>query len=261
MALKDLSVQTMVTISSAWLDPERDRPLLEALPRVTALVPDIEKAHAGLVTTQKQDSTATAQLTALQEKEAEVDLLHDRKAHGTHHVLTGFAELADDSDDAAEFLALRDRLMPEGLRVTTRSYTDQAGEVELVEGRLLPSDKALLKQLPTPKGDLRKAVDGWFKAGRQLGQLEAERRELQRKIDAGEGGGATAGDVLRARNGWIRVVRGVLAMLDLEKIEDDTLEKIVGPLRQAEQKAERRGGKAKAAEEPEKGASPAGQPP
>jgi hypothetical protein len=49
--LKDLSIQKMVQLTEPWLDSKRDRPKLEALPSGKALLPKIEAALQGLLST------------------------------------------------------------------------------------------------------------------------------------------------------------------------------------------------------------------
>ena len=173
----------------------------------------------------------------MQAAEAKVDVKHDRKTRGTFNVLTGFADLADDPELAVAYLALRDLIYPKGLDVVRWSYTDEAGEAELVDKRLSKNDKALLGKLPTPAGTLLDALKERIKAGKELGYLEKDRAALEAKApDA-----PTAADAVRARNLWIRTVNAFVATLDLEEgLSDEDREKILGPLRRAEQKADRR---------------------
>lgn len=248
MSFKNLSTPTMVTITGSLVDPKTDRPLLESLPQAGALLPSLDKAHNGLLHTQVSDDQAATALTLLQAAEAKVDVKHDRKTRGTYSVLTGFADLTDDPELAAQYLALRDAIYPKGLEVIKWSYTDEAGEAELVDKRLSKTDKALLGKLPTPSGTLLDALKERIKAGKELGDLEKERAALETKApDA-----PTGADAVRARNLWIRTLNAFVATLDLEEgLSDEDREKILGPLRRAEQKADRRapnGAEAKPAE-------------
>src|SRR5690242_17816141 len=124
MAYKTLTTQTMVTLSAAWLDSNHERPLIESLPQAGSLLPSLEKAHNALLKTQSSGAKVSTELVALQNEQKALDVLHVRKARGVFHVLTGFAELADDPAAAAELLALRDRIYTSGLRVVQGSYTD-----------------------------------------------------------------------------------------------------------------------------------------
>jgi hypothetical protein len=237
MAKINLSSPTMVTVTSAWLDPKKERPLIESLPQAGGLLSSLEKAHKGMLTSQVSVTAVETELTTLQKAEAVLDVRHDRKVRGKYNVLTGFADLADDEKTAASYLALRDSLTPHGLEVVRWSYTDQAGEAELVDSRLTKEEKALLGKLPTPDGSLLDAHKARVKAGKDLGDLEKKRAALETQASTA----TTPADVIRARNLWIRAVNAFVAVLALEEdLSDEDREKILGPLARAEQKADRK---------------------
>jgi hypothetical protein len=195
------------------------------------------KAHQGLLDTQVSAEQAETKLTLVQKAQAKVDVRHDRKIRGKYNVLTGFADLADNEEEAASYLALRDSLTPHGLDVVRWSYTDQAGEAELTERRLTKDEKALLGKLPTPSGTLLDAHKARVKAGKELGDLEKERVRLESLAPVA----TTRADAVRARNLWIRTVNAFAATLELEEgLSDADRERILGPLQRAEQKADRK---------------------
>ena len=237
MSYKSLTSPTMVTVSGPWTDPNKERPFIATLPQAGALLPSLDAAHEGLLDTQASGVETNAALAKLQRAEAVLDLRHDRKTRGVFNVLTGFADLAEDPEQAAIFLALRDEINPKGLDVTRWSYTDEAGEVELVARRLSQDQRVLLGSLPTPIGTLLDALEARIQAGRELGKLETERAGLEKRgPDA-----TTAADAMRARNVWIRTVTAFVAILDLEmKLSETDREKLLGPLRRAESRADRR---------------------
>jgi hypothetical protein len=229
----------MINITAAWLDPGRDRARLESLTRVAPLLPDLQSAHDAMQKAHRRDSGASTELIDIQDQQAEVDQLHDRKARGIHGILTGFAELSDDPKDAAVYLELRDQLFPSGLKFITGSYADEAGEVTFARERLTHDSKLVLKALPTPSGNLMKGVNAWFAAGEELGVLEARRAKLEAQIAQSKAGGVQGGQ-LRARNRWISVVRAVLQMIELQQPEAEVERHIVAPLERALKKADRR---------------------
>ncbi|WP_437335932.1 hypothetical protein [Sorangium sp. So ce394] len=238
MALKDLSPRQMVQITAAWLDPERERPLLVSLKRCAPLIDDIEAAHDGILKSHRPPKKANDELAAIQQKQVATDQVHDRKARGAHAVLTGFADLADDPEDAAIYLEIRDQLFADGLKFISASYSDEAGEVKLARDRLTPESKAALKALPTPGGNLLKAVQAWFAAGDDLGKLDARRVHLEAQDRPGAAD--PRGGQLRARNRWIKVMRSVLQMLELEEADAETTRRLLAPLERETAKAERR---------------------
>ena len=243
MALKDLKTSTMVTITAPWLDPKKQRPALERLTRVSGLLPDIAAAHQGLIKFQKKESVLSTALGKLAEKAAALDETHDRKARGLFNITTGIADLSDDDSFSDAILVARDELMPTGLQVVTPSYRDEAGAAALVEERLTPESKKLLKETQVAGKPLAKWVDGWLRAAHELGEVEAERVKLQGRINDEPNMG---GDVVRARNHWIRVVSTVLQVLELEKdLDVKTRKSVIEQLDAALAKAGRRTGKSR----------------
>ena len=238
MALKDLSPPQMLHVSAAWLDPARDRPRIEKLGRVAPLLADLTKAHEDVRTAHSKEKKGATELADIQARQLEVDRLHDRKARGGWYVLTGFADLSDDPDQAAFYLELRDAIYANGLRFITGSYGNQAGEAELTRSRLTTGRRMALKALPTPGGSLLKSMLAWFAAADELGQLEAQRAKLE--AEAKPQGDRPQGGQLRARNRWIKVTRAILQMLELEEVDEETERELLAPLHRALEKAERR---------------------
>ncbi|MCG8421973.1 MAG: hypothetical protein MJE77_28965 [Proteobacteria bacterium] len=151
MAFRNLTAETMATISERWLDPERDRDVLAKLSIVAPLLPLIEERHQALIHGQHIVAAMKAEIGTVRTRQQTLDAKHDRKIRGTHYMLTGLAELADDADQAAAFLDLRDRLLPEGRSATGRSYVvDQAGDALRLPGRLDKDDRKQLDDVPTP---------------------------------------------------------------------------------------------------------------
>lgn len=240
MSYKSLTTPTMVTITGAWLDKEHERPLIASLPKAGALLSSIDAAHSGLLKTQNTTAQAAADIVVIQNEQGELDVLHDRKARGNYNLLGALADLADDPDDAAAYLALRDKLFPHGLKIVQWSYTDEAGEAKLVEERLGNEDTILLKKIPVPNGTLFDAHRARVKAGKEIGELEKKKAML---ASFTETQATSASDVVRARNHWIRVVSAFIKVLELEDLSDADMARILNPLRDAERKADQRNNK------------------
>jgi hypothetical protein len=242
MSLRDLSTQTMVTLSAAWLDPAHARSSIEALPTAAGLLPKVDTAHRRLLKAQpaRAKPKTPPELTAIQVEQSETDVVHDRNARGAYNVLTGFAELADTDEQATAILGLRDKLFPpeRGLNVIKMSYADEAGEATLVEKRLTDEDRALLKKLPIPGGTLLDAHKARVNAGKKLGDLDQQRVALEAKEALKAG--IKSGDALQARNGWIKVVRTLVDAIDLDEPSVTVRKRILQPLEDAERKAEKR---------------------
>lgn len=241
MRLKDFTTPTMVVVTGHWLDPNRDRPRIEALPRASGLLPVLEGAHDRLLTVQSMGKTALPALMALQKEQGLLDGTHDRKSRGGYNLLTALADLVDDPAEAEKLLALRDTMYPHGMRVVQWSYVDEAGEAELVERRLTNDDRDLLKQITYKGGTLFDAHQKRVESARKLGELEKKKLALLDAQEAGNGK-PMPGDVVKARNAWIRAVNAFLAVLDLEEgLSEADREELLRPLREAEKKS-RKGG-------------------
>jgi hypothetical protein len=220
MALKDLSNQTMIELSGAWLGA--NRPLLEAMPHVAPLVADLQTAHDGLlaaVTTPPDDGgigDLTRQMTDL-------DALHDRLARGIYYLFGALQDLTDDADQKQQYAALTTALFPKGIGIIQASYLDEAGQAALVEASLTSDQKQQLKAIPTPFGSLLAMARAWFKAARELGDTTQKRAAIVQQPKAST---ATLGQ----RNTWVKIVKAMLAMIELDAPSDDMRATIEGPL-------------------------------
>ena len=240
MSYRNLSPQAMVNITGPWLDPAQDRPLLTALPLLAPLLAVLEDAHEGIKATQRVGSSVQQQIKELTERGGQLDGRHDRKMRGCHGFLGAAAEITDDPERAEALLDLRDRLLPDGLRATMRSYTEQAGDAKLLPSRLDAASSALLDSLQTPDGPLRAVVNDWMATAMELGQVDDQRTALAKLLPA-DAGGVTPRDAQNAKNAWIRAVRAVETILALEKnVTAEMTERLLGRLNREAARAARR---------------------
>jgi len=244
MALRNLSTETMLALSGAWLEQASPaRRLLETIPLAAALLPRLEAAHTKLLAHEAQATgeRLPAAIEAIREEELVVDLRHDKKARGVYLALSAFAELADSNEEAAAIVDLRELLFPRGTSIVTRPYLEEAGEARLVRERVNAEVRALLATLPSVSGrSLASEVDAWITAGHALGALETERGEAEAALAASPLD-TSARSIGRTRTAWIRVVTAIVDNLALEEELDLELEAhVLAPLRNAETAADRR---------------------
>lgn len=228
----------MIAISAAWLDPNRDRPLFEGHALLAPLLPRLEETHELLVRFVQRDATGPVQASIRELTSAfvELDGAHDRLARGIHAVLTGLAELSEDASSRAVLLDLRDELLPTGLREIQRSYLEQSGNLRRIREHVMSTRRDLLRTIPLPAGDtLADAVEAWGDTGLEFERLDARRRELQRERDLVP----PAISHIEVRHAWVRLANAVVAAADLEGLPGATLSRLLGPLREAEAKADR----------------------
>jgi hypothetical protein len=239
MALKNLSSETMVTVTGRLLDPERDRPVVETLPLVSPLIPAIELVHNGLLSRQHLIAAIERELAKVLDGMSTFDKLHDRKKRAVHGFLTALAELTDDPVRAAAYLDLRDRLMPLGLMEARRSYLDQVGDAQLLPSRLDDASRALLASIATPEGPLQSHVDQWVEAAVEIGRLDERRAQLEAQRSTGQD--ASPGEAYAMKLSWIRVMRSVVDMLEIDpRATPEVKDRLLAPLRRAEAQADRR---------------------
>ncbi|MBI4820249.1 MAG: hypothetical protein HY791_28530 [Deltaproteobacteria bacterium] len=239
MSLKHLSVDAMIRISDRWLNPAKDRALLESIPLAAALLPAIEGAHRGLSDLRAEAEDRTNELARVFAEAEAADQIHDRKLRGSFGLLTVLAELADSSEISAELMDLRDRLMPQGLRATHLSHVEEAVNAESVRQALDEETRAELRTIPTIEGrTLEQEIETWLAAAAELGHLTAQRVLLEHEDRSAAEARAERID---AKNAWIRSTHALLAVLDLTMGQERrNLETLLKELRAAERRADRR---------------------
>jgi hypothetical protein len=198
MALKNLTENEMVEVSSAWLDPQRGGAALDAYPLLAALRPAVQRAHEGLLAGdgERGDAARDKERSGLYERGVALDQRHDRKGRGAFNLLGALADLSDDPAEAGSLLALQRALFPDGnLAVLAASWKGEAGNARRVRQQVL-GDKATgaaLKAIPTAgRRTLLDAVRDFVGAGEALGGVEDQRVALggdggRHPLVAGEG--------------------------------------------------------------------------
>lgn len=228
----------MIAISAAWLDPARERPLFEDHALLAPLLPRLQEVHGQLVSFEQRKAAAPIQanIRDLTTALVELDATHDRLARGIYGLLTSLAELSEDTSSRAVLLDVRDDLLPAGLREVQRTYLEQSGNLRRVREHVLTARRDVLRTIPLPAGDtLADAVEAWADTGLQFESLDARRRELQRDRDEV----VPAIPHVEVRHAWGRLANAVIAAADLEGLPRAALARLLGPLQDAEGKADR----------------------
>jgi hypothetical protein len=237
MSLKDLTTPTFISLLDAWLDPKRELPLVQALPRASRLEPDLTSARDGLQATHAASNKAPPELAKLQEKAGLLDRKHDRKARGLDKILDGLSEVTDDEVLAAQLQEARGELLgPLGLSVILTSHTDEAASAKLADARMSDATRQVFKDVTIGDKSVAKWVKDWQGVEKQLGEADAEKTAVENKLAAG----ATPAEALKARNKGIGVINAFLAMLALDAPDDATRARLLVPLEAALAKVARR---------------------
>jgi hypothetical protein len=236
MALKYLQTEEMLQITATWIDPQSAaHAAIAAIPEISAKLARAEDAHNALAAAaQPAKNPRIGEISA---REGSIDLRHDAIIRGVFGFLTSLAEIVG-GDDGARYIELRDILIPDGLTSIQKTYRAQAGQAKQLEDRLTTALKARADTIVVgPKSHpktLTSYLKEWIALGKELGELEDEKGKLlAQEADASSGAA-----VVTARNRWIRVVNSILADVELVELAAEAQATVLGPLQDAERKAE-----------------------
>lgn len=229
MALKWLTAEEMVAISAAWVMADgQGRAVLAKIPLLAALLPSLDKMHAELVQLLTREAP---KFRAISQRQSELDAKHDALVRGIHGTLTMLAPV---SDDREELLAVRDKLLPDGLGHTKLSYRGEAGHVAVIAKQIDDAMRARLKAITVHKKTLHDLVVAWVDTGTQLGQLEDEKARFA------ETSPSLPAEIQTARTAWIRMAKALMTNAKLAEIDDSADQLLFSALRTAERNAESR---------------------
>lgn len=244
MALKRLYTGEMVSLSGPWTQSDHaDRAVLASIPATAALLPQLDQAHASLLSMQVKPES-TPRLSVISKAQKRIDVRHDDVIRGLHGLIQSLAFLTPDPDLSMRLHHLLAVILPEGLDAVLKTYRDEAGQAALLESRLAPDEVQLLKRIKTLDGSAWDSVREWMTLASQLGVLEDERSGIK------EAPGPAPADVVTARNTWIRTINAMRTVLDLVSNNEPGVQIILNRIAEAERKAEHRIASAEAAQVP-----------
>lgn len=243
MALLDVPTAAMITILRAWLDSEREEPLIRSLPLAGPLLEPLESVYQGLVAFQNAGRGEHPEIRELMAQTRALDADHDRLTRSLHAFVSGLADMADSEERALAYASLRAALFPTGLDINRQSYVVEAGEPALREGRLTAEHRALLEEtsVKTKEGEtsLRTLLDRLTQVAHALGDAEARKTRLKLESAKPSSRGP-------ARKEFARIVTHFLSTLELEKsLSSDARTRLLEPLETELSKAAKARAKAK----------------
>jgi hypothetical protein len=232
MALKKFSTGEMLNATDPWVragNPERV--LLDSVVTTAPMMRLVELAHAGLIAAQRDQETARS--ASLRDDLGQTDDRHDMLARVIEAILSGHRMYHRGTPLGALLDALYLLLFPDGLQVVTAGYRDSAGRAQLRDALLTEEQRALLASVPVQGATLRDWVTEWNQLGERMGTLSNERAtplasEAERPVS------------LEARNHWIRVVRTVLGVIELEVATRPELQRILDRIATIDAEVDRR---------------------
>jgi hypothetical protein len=232
MALKYLENAEMVAVSGPWVEPSSHaHRVLSGRTLTAAVLTEVSAAHLRVLGLLPNIHT---RLGEIRQEQGVVDDRHDVLVRGLYHRLLAEEHLASDPAVAALFRELRELIFPEGLSITNRSYRHESGHGDIVNSRLSPEHRALLRRLGTHDGNLLQAVEEYLALAARLGELDEERAQFDenshplRKANA------------EARNHWTRAITMMRMAVQMIGPEDQELAEVMVRLDRAEAQATQR---------------------
>ena len=232
MSLVRYEIAAMIAISESWVNPEKDRALLESHRLTAGLVPILAREHNALLRTRMSRLEMDDKQKELAEKAAVLDTAHDEAYRTLHGMLTSLAMMSGD-ERRARLDEIRETLMPEGIRDPQLTFLAESGTVEMATSMLSREMEALMRGIEVDGRSLMQLFNEWVDAGSKLGNVERQRTQLA-EMKGGEGW-LTGRDIQNGRYRWMRAVNALLALLELDSdISEQTKTRILQPLRDAE---------------------------
>ena len=248
MGFSDLTQEEMIELTSRLITSEGTtvngqlvptmRRFLESQPLLSAMLPLLEAAHAGVLVSTKRTVVAPPRLKEVRERQTQLDATHDPYVRGMLGVLPGLAELVSDPSLKERLLALVQVIIPEGASRTNLSYRRESGAAKRTEARLTLEDKKLLGNISVqikghPTMVLLQIVEELISVGKELGVLEDEKEAILRNLSAAPSGPTERESI----NLWVNHITTFVRLVEALKFSAEDEEKLLGPLLEAEQRA------------------------
>lgn len=231
----------MVSISAEMVNRSSVvRQTIDRYPLTAAVGAKIDEAHTMLEQLERPDtSDAEAALSA---ELSRLDERHDKLCRGFNGFLSSLIELSTDADRIQVLRELSAFLLPDGLKITGRSYLEEAGRLRNLKETISLKHAELLKSLDADGVKLYDRFEEWCAVGEQMRQLDLQRSALRNTDVPGPSRSTNAA----ARNKWIAAVNALVAMADLAPMTEQDRLAAFGQLNDALERASNRGKKAPA---------------
>jgi hypothetical protein len=237
VAVKHIDPLEMIQLTGTWEDPASEaRAAILAVPDLVPLFGRMHVAHVGLADAMQPAQTAAVK--AIIAEQATLDLRHDTVIRGIWYFLGALGDLLGGAQ-AVALIALRDKLIPDGLSSTQKTYRAESGQAAQLSGRLTPEIKAELDSIKVGPASasvsLLDFVNEWIAAGAKLGELEDKKVALLTPPEK-----SAAQTLIDAKNLWIRTMNALVANAELAGVDDATMQLVFGPLWAAEKAADKK---------------------
>lgn len=247
--LRILSTGAKIACGERLIHEERG--VFQEITQITGLFPDVKAAQERLISFQVQ----TGGDEAWKRASALLALLDPRQDHCMRAAWYAVeaavcAERSLEAPDEAAIeaaLALRAKLVPEGLSMTLRTYLEEVGNCRKAVASLSAADWDLAATLPAGKSDVAQIIRRW------VAVTEAMSDQLAIQSAAAGAAPADQDSLHQAELEWGRKVNLVLTVLEESDAPAELKHRLTGLIDEAIAKAER-------AAEAQKKAEAAGEP-
>jgi hypothetical protein len=237
MAMRDIPIETMVTLVGAWVDANRDRPAIEKYAKLSPFLPDLDALHDTLLMAGRREVTSLPEeLADVRSEIRDLDDRHDTIVRGIDDVLSGLSRLASKESTSATLESLRETLLPEGRRVVNWTLRRQGGAAERAQKRLSSAQKKALRELRVPGGTLLGFFNERVALARKLVELDRRRVAL---LAAMESSTAAVG-TYEAMLAFVRTAGLFVAVAESAELEPEDRARILGGVEAALEAADAR---------------------
>jgi hypothetical protein len=206
---------------------------------VAALRERLQRRQETLTAIQQQQGALDAQVQEKTDMMLVQDSDNDRRIDAIHGMGRSAVKIAQDSAVGDGLASALNKVFAATLaQLINGSYAGMGGEAERIERSLTAEDRAQLRKVGVDGYTLMDALEEWFIGCRALTAMSQERDQLLTRQDSSRVG---AGEVLEARNQWVREVNALVAALEAsEEIDEDDQRLALASLRATEARADLR---------------------
>ena len=234
MSFRKLDAATMIAISDPLVDPEKDRPLLESYPMTAGLVAVLMVIHSRLLKIRNTVSDTIEKARQLSAQAKELNARYDVLYRSIYSVLGAWCVSASSEARRVVFEKTREILFPEGLSGVQRTYLSSAGLANQAMSQVTPEIETILREIGVDGRSLFEMFMEWVNTGRKLGEVARQQMLFPEERESSQ---VSAGDVQTARFRWIRFMKALRILLELDDDAPSELKaRVLQPLQVAERK-------------------------
>lgn len=235
MSIAHLPAPTMVALTSPWVTPgSAERKALQSMPETAAMIPHVDRAHAGLLSA--QGMSLAERVAPFTRVLTSTDFSYDSFWRVLHHGVSAAIQLAlarGQEQRARELEQVYAEVLPHELKVVQWSYLDEIGEAKMLAARISPESKQILSGLTVDGTNLLDVVNELLTTAETLGRL------MDQRADARQAEQVVA--MADARSAWMRVITLVRNIVAMTRTTNPVLHDMLARIRDAEEQAELRG--------------------